>query len=434
MLPVPGPFIVPGSRFREGYYWDSYWAVRGLLVCGLVDLAKAIVLNLVHCVNTYGFVPNGLRSYYLNRSQPPLLAATVSAIWEDTKDVEFIQQVLPALQTELDWWQSDVHAVHTVDKSDSITKEMLANLARYNAQTVHPRVESLKEDLETLQAYAANSDASSAVGNRDTLLLFRNIASAAESGWDFSSRWFANKKDLWTICTTDIIPADLNALLYHAECVTATLAAEATGNVEVSNNYRSRAEKRLAAINSVHWDEEAGRWRDNVVVGKFSSKRNEIENSSFSTCIAYASDWVPLWCGCAPKESLQAMAALSSLEKAFKLSMECPGGIPASTCDSSGEQWDFPNVWPPIQYFIVEGIEKYCGPEGKRVAKEMARRFLLTAFEAWKQTGLMFEKFDARVVGAPGGGGEYSVADGFGWTNGLILVWLEKYGWESSLS
>jgi alpha,alpha-trehalase len=417
MLPVPGPFIVPGSRFREGYYWDSYWAVLGLLISGLVDLAKAIVENLVHCVNTYGFVPNGLRCYYLNRSQPPLLAAMIHAIWQKTEDIEFVRHMFPALQAELEWWQSDVHAV-PVERVVNGDK-MITSLARYNAQTDHPRLESLKEDLQTCQAFESDCDAGADL--KDRTKLFRDIASAAESGWDFSTRWFANGKDLGTIRTTNVLPADLNALLYHAECLTATLAG-LIGDVEASQKYRDCADKRLGAINAVHWDDDGGRWRDCV-----------IDNGSpvSPTCTAYASDWVPLWCGCACKESGKAMAALASLEQAFKLSTECPGGIPASTCNFSGEQWDFPNVWPPMQYFLIEGIEKYCGSKGKQVAEEMAKRFLVTAFEAWKQTGLMFEKFDARVVGVAGGGGEYSVADGFGWTNGLVLVWLEKYGWDS---
>lgn len=28
LLPLPNPVMIPGSRFREVYYWDSYWIVR----------------------------------------------------------------------------------------------------------------------------------------------------------------------------------------------------------------------------------------------------------------------------------------------------------------------------------------------------------------------------------------------------------------------
>ena len=67
--------VLPGGRFRETYYWDSYWIVRGLLVCGMVDTAQGVVQNLLDDVSDFGFVPNGGRAYYTQRSQPPLLAS-----------------------------------------------------------------------------------------------------------------------------------------------------------------------------------------------------------------------------------------------------------------------------------------------------------------------------------------------------------------------
>jgi len=76
------PFVVPGGRFRESYYWDSYWIVLGLLACDMTLTAKGLVQNLLDDVSTYGFVPNGGRIYYLNRSQPPLLSDMVVALLE----------------------------------------------------------------------------------------------------------------------------------------------------------------------------------------------------------------------------------------------------------------------------------------------------------------------------------------------------------------
>ena len=29
LIPLDHPFIVPGGRFREMYYWDSYWTIQG---------------------------------------------------------------------------------------------------------------------------------------------------------------------------------------------------------------------------------------------------------------------------------------------------------------------------------------------------------------------------------------------------------------------
>ncbi len=47
--------------------------------------------------------------------------------------------------------------------------------------------------------------------------MYSDLRSCAESGWDFSSRWFADASTLGTIETTDLIPVDLNALLYGLE-------------------------------------------------------------------------------------------------------------------------------------------------------------------------------------------------------------------------
>ena len=72
-IALPRPFVVPGGRFREPYYWDTYWVVKGLLVSGMTSTVKGMIENFIYMVRSIGFVPNGARIYYLNRSQPPYL-------------------------------------------------------------------------------------------------------------------------------------------------------------------------------------------------------------------------------------------------------------------------------------------------------------------------------------------------------------------------
>jgi alpha,alpha-trehalase len=55
--------------------------------------------------------------------------------------------------------------------------------------------------------------------------LYCELASAAESGWDFSSRWCASPGDLQSIRTTRIVPADLNVYIWRQERMLADLAA-----------------------------------------------------------------------------------------------------------------------------------------------------------------------------------------------------------------
>lgn len=85
LLALPNPFFIPGERFREIYYWDSYWTLLGLTACGMYSSALDQVSNLLSLLNTFGFVPNGGRKYYLNRSQPPVLSLMLRHLLEEAE-------------------------------------------------------------------------------------------------------------------------------------------------------------------------------------------------------------------------------------------------------------------------------------------------------------------------------------------------------------
>ena len=69
LLPRSHPTIIPGGRFRESYYWDSYWIIKGLLASDVIITAKGLALNLLDDVLNFGFIPNGGRIYYVLESQ-----------------------------------------------------------------------------------------------------------------------------------------------------------------------------------------------------------------------------------------------------------------------------------------------------------------------------------------------------------------------------
>ncbi|WP_268928513.1 trehalase family glycosidase [Microbacterium sp. KUDC0406] len=77
LLPLEHPYVVPGGRFRELYYWDSYFTMLGLAARGLTDLVKGMTDNFADLIDSYGHVPNANRSYYSSRSQPPLFVFMV---------------------------------------------------------------------------------------------------------------------------------------------------------------------------------------------------------------------------------------------------------------------------------------------------------------------------------------------------------------------
>ncbi len=103
LLPLPEPYVVPGGRFREIYYWDSYFTLLGLMQSGRHELAEGMVRDFAHFIDTYGHVPNGARTYYLSRSQPPFFFEMVGLIGGGDPAAEFARY-LPQLEREYAFW------------------------------------------------------------------------------------------------------------------------------------------------------------------------------------------------------------------------------------------------------------------------------------------------------------------------------------------
>ncbi|KAK9830431.1 hypothetical protein WJX72_011737 [[Myrmecia] bisecta] len=413
LLSIPGWVAIPGDRFREVYYWDSYWIVLGLLVSNMPETAKSEVNNLVSLLNTYGHVPNGARSYYINRSQPPLLSKMVAAVYNATDDKDFLANAYQALQKEHVYWTSAPKQV-TVEGASG----MQYNLSRYYANWTLPRPESFRQDTKT----------AAGLSPEDAAALWNNLASGAETGWDFSSRWFAGYQNgnLTTVRTTNIIPADLNAYLYDMERNLAAFAAE-LGDAAASASYAGYADVRRAAINDVMWDASAGHWTDLVIARLSPAGVAQVTPSTGM----FVSNYIPLWVGIADAGSQQAANATASFLASGLLQ---PAGV-ATTLYATGQQWDFPNVWPPLEHIMIEAMQNYGGAQGGQLARQMAQAYLASNYIGFQQTGgKMVEKFSAVHPGVAGAGGEYNVQTGFGWTNGVMLSLLNTYGWNPSLA
>jgi len=427
-LPLPHPCFVPGDRFREAYYWDTLWIVRGLLACEMRDSATGCVKNLLHLLQQHGFVPNGARSYYLNRSQPPLLSRMVMELHSaGCGGVEVLELALPLLCREWQFWTSGAHAVRVRGCSGAVHA-----LSRYCAAWDAPRPESFRED----HALAAPLPPS------QQTQLWRHIASAAESGWDFSSRWLhpnatydhasqtALAHAMRTMRTTRILPADLNALLLAMARDIAHIAA-LLGDRHTEQRFSALAAQRAAAVRDVLWDPSGAQWQDFELEEEPLLLEEGGEGGEDGTPCAgrpstrvFASNWVPLWCGAADAGSAEACAAVASLRGSGLL---LPGGCACST-QHTGCQWDYPNAWPPLQHMLAEGCAAYGASDGLRVAQTLASRFLSSAAAGLQRSAQFHEKYDARgAQGAAGQGGEYAPQVGFGWTNGAALAFLRHY-------
>lgn len=402
VIPVDHGFIIPGGRFREYYYWDSYWVIKGLLISEMFETARGMIDNFMSLVDRYGFVPNGGRIYYLNRSQPPLLTAMAYIYYKHTKDSKWLIENIQYLDKELRFWLENRTVNIQTDKYNF-------TLARYCAESSDPRPESYLEDYNTASSYQDPEKRQQ---------IYMDLKSGAEAGWDFSSRWFfdetgGNQGNLTNINTRRVIPVDLNAILCGAFKDIAELYLE-IGDLENSIFWTSQALEWRKTIELLLWDEQDGIWYDYDL--KLLKARKQF----------YPSNVAPLWAHCYDRKHRAKIGkrVVKFLENKGLLNYF--GGIPTSL-EQTGEQWDFPNAWPPLQEIVVEGLAASGSPEGRQMAKEFAKRWVESNILGFLQTGKMFEKYDAVNPGKRGGGGEYGVQTGFGWSNGVVLTFIYDY-------
>ena len=398
LIPLASPYVVPGGRFREVYYWDSYFTMLGLVESGRLDLVESVLDNFAGLVRDVGHVPNGNRTYYLSRSQPPYFAAMVG-LYAQAADSTAALRYLDALEAEHAFWmdgagdlapgQAHRRVVRTADG---------AVLNRYWDDLPEPRPESYREDFELGESLPP----------AERPAFYRNVRAAAESGWDFSSRWMRDPTDLRSMETTDLVPVDLNSLLYHAERTIGGLHAVA-GRAAEAARWRRLAADRREDLLAVAFDPAEGaffdvRWRTG-------------ERVTDRPTMAMA---VPLYFGLATPDQGRAVAA--RLERDFLRD----GGF-VTTGIASGQQWDAPNGWPPLQWLGAEGVRRY----GRADLADTARdRWLAVNRRVYQATGKMTEKYDVTDLTRPAGGGEYPNQDGFGWTNGVALAFSAQQAAE----
>jgi alpha,alpha-trehalase len=393
MLPLPQPYVVPGGRFRELYYWDSYFTMLGLDESARRDLVTDMVQDFAYLIDTYGHVPNGTRTYYLSRSQPPFFFAMVGLLSRDDPASAFAQY-LPELRREYAFWMqgaSDLRRGTAHRRVVAMPDGSILN--RYWDDRDTPRDESYREDLELAHA-----------SGRPARQVFRDIRAAAESGWDFGSRWFADQNTRATIDTTQIVPVDLNSLLFGLENAI-RLGCERRAERVCVAEFARHAAARRAAIDRYLWDSPAGAYLDYRWTQHASTTR-------LSAAMLY-----PLFVGLASDSQASAVADTTrrDLLKA--------GGIVTTPLDS-GQQWDAPNGWAPIQWIAISGLRRY-GQDS--LAETIACRWMIDVNKLYEQSGKLVEKYDVMTVGRSGGGGEYPTQDGFGWTNGVMRKLIALY-------
>lgn len=409
LLYLPHPYVVPGGRFNEMYGWDSYFINLGLLLAGRVQQAREMVDNHLYQVRHYGRVLNANRTYYLTRSQPPFLAAMVADVFRRTGDLSWLEGAWPALEETYDFWTSEPHLTPATglsryhDLGHGPADEVLTSEQDEQGLTHYDRIR-----MEFAKLGALSDEEREAVlgyplelyydlrQDRLTDRFYLGDRSMRESGYDPSDRF-----GRFNIDVTEFNPVDLNSLLYGFELEMAGLAEEL--GRQGADSWRVRAEERRDAMQRHLWDEECGTFFDYNLRSR-SRRRYPFATMAF-----------PLWSGWAT--SRQAASVHVHLSAMLR-----PGGV-VTSLTVSGNQWDAPYGWAPLQLAAVEGLARYGY---HRDADRIAKAFCGLIEQEFRRLGAIMEKYD--VVGCSADVSDgiafgYSSNEvGFGWTNGVYLA------------
>ncbi|TPX16693.1 uncharacterized protein E0L32_003634 [Thyridium curvatum] len=473
-IPVNRTFVVAGGRFREPYYWDSYWILEGLLRTGgaFTGIAKNTIENFLDFVDKIGFVPNGARIYYLNRSQPPLLSQMVRIYIKHTNDTSILDRAIPLLIKEHNFFINN-RSVEVTAANGKTYK-----LQRYGVQNTQPRPESYREDYVTAsnKSYYAESGIiypeTVALNDSQKALLYRELASGAESGLDYGTRFIARPNDaakdvyfpLRSLNVSGMVAVDLNSILYWNE-VQIGRYLNLTGNATEASRWADMARNRSEAMYNVMWNETLFSYFDyNMTSGAQNiyipadadaDAQDRATAPEGQQVLFFVGQLYPFWTGAAPASLKDnPLAVKTAYARVARYLDERAGGVPASNFNS-GQQWDQPNVWPPLMHTLMDGLLSTPATFGEddpawrdtqALALRLGQRYVDSTFCTWYATGgstsetpqlqgltardkgTMFEKYGDNATNVAGGGGEYAVVEGFGWTNGVLIWAADTFG------
>ena len=377
LLGLPHPYTVPCARdvFQELYYWDTYFASRGMALQKEAVQVRNNCDNFIFEIDRYGLVPNGNRTYFLNRSQPPFFGSLVEltlSLFPD--DRAWLRHATAALEREMKFWREERRA--------------LCGLRHYGS---NPDAEALAGFYHVAVERVGYPVEPSSEAERDAAAL--ETLAEAESGWDFTPRFERHCPECGAI--------DLNSLLFRNGRILGELYRD-LGDLEHSEDWHHRAEILQELVNGYCWNEERGVFSDYNFVAK---RRNSILS---------AASIVPLWCGLATQD--QAESTLAAVEKYLEFDF----GISACERNQGSSrplQWDYPNGWPPLQFMAIEGFDRYGLTAA---AKRIAEKYVECVTRNFRKTGDLWEKYNV-FDGTIDVQGEYQMPAMLGWTAGTFV-------------
>jgi alpha,alpha-trehalase len=381
LIGLPKPYTVAciSGMFQEMYYWDTYFINVGLIKCGRIEQAINNTENICFLVDRYGFMPNGNRTWFLNRSQPPYLSMMIKDIYDQTKDKEWLKLVLPSLEREYNFWMEK--------RMTPIGLNHFSN--------------EISDSLKIIEYFAIKSRLGENYKPDSTLSVAEQIRAGShftsefESGWDMNPRYENHCEDF--------CPVDLNCNLYMYEKNFAFFYIELNkGN---ASNWENVAKHRLELINQFCLNKQDGLFYDYSYADNHQSK--VLSAAIFNT----------LWSHLATKgQAGNIIKNLNLLEFDYGIAACSPGQR------SYTYQWDYPNGWANMQFLAIAGLNNYGYQTD---AKRLALKYVSAIDKTFANTGNIWEKYnvtDASINVT----NEYEMPPMMDWTAG-VYVFASEY-------
>lgn len=375
LIGLPEPYTVPciEGTFQEMYYWDTYFTNIGLILSGKIEQAICNTENMAYLIEKYGKMPNGNRTFYLNRSQPPFFSQAVRDIFEVTGDAEWLDRMYSAAEKEYTFWCENRMTESGLNRYYCDGKD---GFGRGAAEYLCKRCGLDKPNEADIEEYS------------------KCLMSFCESGWDCTSRFDMRAHEFNAL--------DLNSLLYGME-KNMEYFSEVLKNGK-SGVWLARAEKRKLLMNSLMWSE------DNSAFYDYDFKRQKI--SDFFS----AASFYPLAFGLATNEQAEkTVACLPKIEMLYGTA-----GCEKRN-DNRNLQWDYPNGWGCLQYIVIKGLLNYGY---KSDALRIAGKYASLVESNFEKTGTLWEKYNV-VTGGVSTAAEYETPTMLGWSAGIYLYVLK---------
>jgi alpha,alpha-trehalase len=386
LLYLPYPYLVPGGRFNEMYGWDTAFPVFAWADAH-PQLTREQIDNQLYQIRAYGKVLNANRTYYLSRSQPPLLSVMVLRLWEGAKSRAWSAYDPDDVYKNARHWLENAYRDVTTSHVYWTSGDRLAGdtgLSRYWDDGIDPAPEVVSSEQGHF-AHAHEYYKFNAISTDDqedakifldegsdelTPLYHRANRAMRASGFDPTGHW-----GYGALRCIFHAPACLNSLIYRMEIDLAEIALE-LGLEGDSKKWMALAKDRKKAMRDYLYYPETGSYLD------YDFDRKRLNTKPFATL------FYPLWAGLYDpehdKDDMDRMVAhaLSHLEKDY--------GLVTST-EVSGSQWDYPYGWPPLQYFAFSSLARYGYRDD---AVRLAKKYVELAESVMRSNGSLYEKYN----------------------------------------